>query len=320
MPHLRVLAGTSLETLTPITHVVNTNKPFRISSELFEGQIIAHIKGFTVDDRVLDSEYFHREDRQGTTWSIQVQGRFLQPCSADNIMFGNTFDRPLNLPWGSSVALKFMKYIDPTLDHDLTSTTKPWALSPLIATMPHFAHTRISSETDSSPVFPGTESLTDDTTQLHLALSSSSDSPHSSSSSLGSRNSGSSSNSSSSHRSFNKFKTSKSKRSLLEQAEFQFKSASQRRSYFSSAEARKGVVLGPEDVITTDFCYGFIQFSPKLELKLPGMAFDLQRYWDGQPVRFVCCERKSDGDQPWGKIFWCVIVELCEEDEPVACS
>ena len=40
------------------------------------------------------------------------------------------------------------------------------------------------------------------------------------------------------------------------------------------------------------------------------------RYWDGQPVQFVCCERKQkdefDGN-PWGIIFWCVAIEV-EED------
>ena len=70
-------------------------------------------------------------------------GRFLQHHSADEILFGNTFDKPLKLPWGSGAALKFMQYvqhsrcigrvidllfsyIDPTLEHDLGSHTKPW--------------------------------------------------------------------------------------------------------------------------------------------------------------------------------------------------
>ena len=37
------------------------------------------------------------------------QGRFLVPTSADDILFGNTFDRPLKLPWGTSAILKFMQ-------------------------------------------------------------------------------------------------------------------------------------------------------------------------------------------------------------------
>lgn len=74
-PRLRVLAGSSPETMVPITSLVNTSKPHTISSDLFEGQIVTHIKGFT-DERgvVRDSEYFGREDRKGVTWSIQVQG------------------------------------------------------------------------------------------------------------------------------------------------------------------------------------------------------------------------------------------------------
>jgi len=75
-----------------------------------------------------------------------------------------------------------------------------------------------------------------------------------------------------------------------------------------------------------DFCYGFLEFSPNLALRLPGgVSFDLMKYWDGQPVRFVCCERKnklenethtpSSGD-PWGRMFWCVQIELAvDEDE-----
>ena len=38
-------------------------------------------------------------------------GRFLRPTSADDVIFGNTFDRPLKLPWGSSAAFKFMQYV-----------------------------------------------------------------------------------------------------------------------------------------------------------------------------------------------------------------
>ena len=91
-------------------------------------------------------EYFCWSERKGVTWSIQVRcvygpvaffesggyrsagrltllfflffffsfpgsgrGRFLKPVCADDVMFGNTFDRPLKLPWGSGAALKFMQ-------------------------------------------------------------------------------------------------------------------------------------------------------------------------------------------------------------------
>ncbi len=40
-----------------------------------------------------------------------ISGRFLVPQSGDDILFGNTFDRPLKLPWGTSAILKFMQYV-----------------------------------------------------------------------------------------------------------------------------------------------------------------------------------------------------------------
>lgn len=54
-------------------------------------------------------------------------------------------------------SLLYYRYIDPTLEHDLTSQNKPWALSPLIATMPHF---QLSDATDKSR-FPPETSIID---------------------------------------------------------------------------------------------------------------------------------------------------------------
>ena len=73
MPRLRVLAGTSLDALEPIS--VNTGKAHSVSSPLFEGKIVAYIKDFPDEKgNILSSEYFERPERKGATWSIQVQG------------------------------------------------------------------------------------------------------------------------------------------------------------------------------------------------------------------------------------------------------
>ncbi|KAF8068793.1 hypothetical protein FPV67DRAFT_1090695 [Lyophyllum atratum] len=324
--HLRVSAGPSLTHLHDITPVVNTAQPYKLSSDRFEGEVVAYIKGLPrrhgdgeggkERERESEKEYFEREERRGVTWSIQVRGRFLHPISADDILFGNTFDRPLHLPWGSGAALKFMHYMDPTLEHDLTSPTKPWALSPLISTMPHFKHQRLpqdrgqKGERKEEP-FPPRESIEDDTSQLHLAGERSS--------SHGSGNGGG-----------------------AEREGLGLEDAAARRAYFSSSENRKKITFGPEvrlspeswcsprlsyldslqDVITTDFCYGFIEFTPTLSLRLPGgISFDLVKYWDGQPVRFMCCERKKEregggeGEGPWGAVFWCVAIEMVKDEE-----
>ncbi|THG98744.1 hypothetical protein EW145_g7375 [Phellinidium pouzarii] len=246
----------------------NTSKAHVIQSDRFDGRVVVHIKGFPdADGNVLESDYFERPDRQGITWSIQVQGRFLQKQTADDILFGNTFDRPLKLPWGASAALIFMNFIDPTLEHDLLSS-EPWALSPLIATMPNFTHTPSGL---SPPPFPSKESIGDDISHLASLPSSPSN-------------------------------KSKRPRNPL--------TSKKRRAHFASPENRRAVQFGPDDVVTTDFCYGFITF-PQLSLCLPGgMSFDLMKYWDGQPVRFVCCERPSERRSVAdAHVFWCVAIE-----------
>ena len=68
-----------------------------------------------------------------------------------------------------------------------------------------------------------------------------------------------------------------------------------------------------------------------MTLRLPGgLSFDLTRYWDGQPVRFVCCERKShererergqdEVDVPWGQVFWSVVIEMGEDEGSLTVS
>lgn len=75
MPRLRVLAGTSLDALEPITDIVNTGQSRSIHSDHFEGKVAMYIHRFLdAQGRPLRSEYFERKERTGITWSIQVQG------------------------------------------------------------------------------------------------------------------------------------------------------------------------------------------------------------------------------------------------------
>lgn len=62
-----------------------------------------------------------------------------------------------------------------------------------------------------------------------------------------------------------------------------------------------------------------MDFGPEsIVLRLPGgISMDLLSHWDGQPVRFVCCERakgKPAEKSPWGKVLFCVAMEKEEED------
>lgn len=78
MPRLRVLAGPSYDEMSAIEP--NNNKSYPIRSDLFEGKVIVHIKGFADEQGVVsESDYFQREDRRDITWSIQVQGELSRP-------------------------------------------------------------------------------------------------------------------------------------------------------------------------------------------------------------------------------------------------
>lgn len=277
MPRLRILAGPSLHDLRPIH--ANTNEAVDVSSDVFQGSLAVYIKGFADEEgKVKDSDYFRK--RSGVTWSIQMQGRFLREYTADDLLFGNIFDRPLKLPWIFSVAVKFMNFIDPTLEHDLASKRQPWALSPLIATMPYFEHKRIQSGS-SAPAFPPKDPIGDDVTQVRTTST---------------------------------LTTSNAKGGKTKEA------PSKRRAFYTNALRRQEVVFGPEDLLTTDFCYDFLSFSPDgIMLRLPGgISVEMTKYWDGQPVRFVCCERlkKSErtAERAWGRVLWCVMIEPADED------
>lgn len=268
-------------------------------------------------------------------------------------------------------------FIDPSLEHELMSST-PWALSPLIATMPHFIHTPIPGSSSHTPSHSHSGSSTSSlSSPADLDSGSDSNSEHASFES--SESGHTTSTSSSIHTpsdstgsqvdvdlttpdeslehdchipqppefpsqtsigddiSYLKIKQKgsgkASRTTATSAAKLKLSTPSKRRNYFAKVENRKGVSFGPkvsflprfplliltyceQDLITTDFSYGFIQF-PRLALSLPGgLSFDLTKYWDGQPVRFVCCERAKEGEMgASGRVFWCVAIEQVAEED-----
>ncbi|CAE6521429.1 unnamed protein product [Rhizoctonia solani] len=140
MPSLRISLGPTVDGLREISY--NDGSSHSIHSQLFDGVVSVYIKGDFGDADSSKSTYFNDESRARHTWSIGIQGRFLKEINGNDIIFGNVFDRPLNLPWGFGAVLNFAQYIDPTLEHDLYGQ-KPWALSPFLSTMPYLQRTKL---------------------------------------------------------------------------------------------------------------------------------------------------------------------------------
>ncbi|CAK5282440.1 unnamed protein product [Mycena citricolor] len=356
MPKLQVLAGPSLQSLTPISTLVNKNVPFRISTAEWEGEITVFIKGFNDGDPSsgADDEYFSRPDRQGITWSIQVQGNasvvptFLASSrNAKAVSCLPALQMISSLATCSSGLCSCHGVRECSSIHeihrphfvarlDLHCYTQTMGTLPACRNHASFRARSIAPWRNAAAALPPGHSIADETSSLHLCSHARRSSTPSSINSSSSKSSSSSRGSIFSKRIRSKSRGSKSPVEVVPQG----MTAQQRRSFFSDEGHRKSVTFGPQDVITTDFCYGFLEFSPSLRLRLPGgLGFDLARYWDGQGVRFVCCERRHDtvaddadvhhdtdfsskpddsrpaDDQsdPWGPVFWCVSIEMADE-------
>ncbi|CAG8565241.1 11016_t:CDS:2 [Paraglomus occultum] len=83
---------------------------------------------------------------------------------------------------------------------------------------------------------------------------------------------------------------------------------SARRRYFSNKENRERLKITEDQVWDLDFFNAYIDFD-KFAVKLPGFEIGVMKYWDGQPLRYVCKSRDASA------IFFVVVFELIEEDE-----
>ena len=158
---LTVRVGSTLDTLVPI-QVNDDANPGRIQNDKFDGYITARIR----DHPPTPSKYFEKNNNNDL-FCIQISGRFLIPnCTINDIQFGNQFERPLNLPWGSSLLLKFASWYDPGLESNLNAP-KPYAFSPIIITM-----NQIKVEQGDKSYWPSPqgESVQEDITTLSMDL------------------------------------------------------------------------------------------------------------------------------------------------------
>ncbi|CAO1632175.1 unnamed protein product [Parajaminaea phylloscopi] len=323
-PSLHISAGPEAGKLSPVA-VNHDEIPCEIESAGFRGRVTVRIKSFTGHDpegveHKSDSEYFDESYRKGITWSVQMQGRFLKEVSTDDVVFGNEFDKPIrsHLPYGTSLALQFVKVVDPNMQHDLYSD-KPWAYSPFIATMTHINVQRLrDSQADALtkannvaeeyrvegyPAFPSPVAGSDKTEGVSATSVASQkgyvvDDTAALISSSKEVSEGKAA----------KYTLSDEHKDLIDSTTFaglgwpadepganDHEALQARKRFFGDAKKRSHVNFTPCDVFTADFCNGFIDFNT-LSLSIPfsgGLNFDLKKYWDGQPVRYSCKNKKT---------------------------
>lgn len=129
----------TLDSIVPVNYDIN---PIIINNEHFTGYACFRVVNFDghnpIDPKtgkpmpvISSSEYFTGHRR---TFSLQISGRFRKEWSADEVMFGTFFEKPVKLPPGHKIALALAKKIDASMDGDLSLDT-PYMCSPLICAM-----------------------------------------------------------------------------------------------------------------------------------------------------------------------------------------
>lgn len=129
----------TIDNLVPINYDSN---PVIINNEHFTGYAVFRVVNFDghnpIDPKtgkalplIASSDYFTGHRR---TFSLQLCGRFRKEWSADEVMFGTFFEKPVKMPPGYKIALALAKKIDASMDGDF-SLDKPFMCSPLICAM-----------------------------------------------------------------------------------------------------------------------------------------------------------------------------------------
>lgn len=280
-PSLKISAGASADALQTVA-VNHDDAPTIIDSPLFHGRIAVRIKNFTGSDpdgveHRKDTPYFSANHGKNQSWSMQIQGRFKSTVNADDLVFGNEFDKPIkdHLPYGTGVALQFVKLVDPNLEHDLYAQ-KPHAWSPYLATMPRINSVKLDDakeSVDSWPAFPThPDYVQDDITSLIPA------------------------------------QLAEKEKDTVANFKGIDKAHEYRQRFLGNKAHRTQIQVDDSQLVTADFFNGFIDFND-LTLHIPfsgGLKFDLKKYWDGQPVRYICKDRKTD------KVFFVIQFDIVD--------
>lgn len=88
-----------------------------------------------------------------------------------------------------------------------------------------------------------------------------------------------------------------------------------RRKYLADPANRAALTLTPDVEVGMEFSNGILDFNT-LSVQLPkpfSVSFNLLKYWDGQPVTYVCRRKSEDPLDPEG-MYWSVAFEIVDED------
>ncbi|GFZ46921.1 hypothetical protein JCM24511_04146 [Saitozyma sp. JCM 24511] len=296
-PRLRVLLSSPSAAHPPTAPCpVNSPTPTKVKTDGFDGEISVWVKGFEGDEKAGDGkEYFGV--RGGMTYAIVVRGRFTEQVSADELMFGNVFEKPIrdSLPWGTSVAQKAIYFVEPTLEMDLYAD-RPWALSPAMASMNHLALTEKPQE---GPVVKE-----DSVERIKHQCEGEYDA------------SGASCWVLPWWRSLDRADVADN---YPPEGGDEKAQAAARKRWMAEKANREKISLNHDTHVSMEFCNGYLDFNT-LSLSLPAgfnMTFPLLKYWDGQPVTYVCQRRgtaTSASGPADGKVFWSVAFEIVDEE------
>ncbi|KAF9339463.1 hypothetical protein BGZ91_005832 [Linnemannia elongata] len=313
---LRVSAGPSANPKDLKVIPVNDDaNPTLIESDEFIGQIVVRIRGL---DKTFGYKEGQEQDSLGiipeSTWfslpggdnnlsSVQISGRFKREWPGEQVVFGNQFEKPLRLPPFSSVALKFIQFIDPGLKADIYCD-RPWAFSPLIATMNtvnvsgwHLDKAtqkkveehgqeedkeRLENELPPWPS-PQGEHIVEDTTLLfrpgHYNKEEHEDAT-------------STSEGETAHAHTHGQHENKKEELTMAPTQPKVLNASARRSHFAKEANLVKHRYRPDQVYGFDFFNPYLDFA-NFTLKVPGFSVDITKYWDGQPLTYIIKSQDS---------------------------
>lgn len=237
--------------------------------------------------------YFSHPSRKGELYALRIDFTPDEPIAGDDLVLGNDFDRPIRdkLPFWFGGAWKALKWVDPGIEGDVYAD-QPGIFGRVLGSV------NVLEASDVSPSTSTSTNTNTNTNTVPRSLSPPRAKGHSPSSSV-------SSSSSSGGREdvdaseaagdviFEALAGGPEVAELEAAGEHVPTDPAARRKFFLDEERRRRFTFLPGRRYRLDFGNGFIDFN-EFGLKLPGFKVNVLKYWDGQPLRYVLKNRRTE--------------------------